>query len=68
MLTRFPGAHDGYECLGRPYQAKGDHNQLTECYRRVIEFARNEPHFYDPEFVGHFQNLIDRLEPQAAAS
>jgi hypothetical protein len=67
VLTRFPSVHDGYECLGRLYQAKGDHRQAANCYRRVIEFARNEPHLYDPEFVDHFQVLIDRLEPQAAA-
>ena len=24
VLARFPGVHDGYECLGRLYQAKGD--------------------------------------------
>jgi tetratricopeptide (TPR) repeat protein len=63
VLARFPGVHDGYECLGRLYQAKGDHRQAAECYRKVIGFARNEPHFYDPGFVGHFQALIDRLEP-----
>ena len=63
VLARFPSVHDGYECLGRLHQAKGDHRQAVECYRRVIAFARNEPHLYDPDFVGHFQALIDRLEP-----
>ena len=67
VLTRFPGVHDGYECLGRLYQARGDHTRAAEYYRRVIEFARNEPHLYDPDFVAHFQGLIDRLEPRAAA-
>ena len=42
VLARFPGVHDGYECLGPLYQAKGDHHQATECYRKVIAFARNE--------------------------
>ena len=63
VLARFPSVHDGYECLGRLHQAKGDHRQAVECYRRVIAFARNEPHLYDPDFVDHFQALIDRLEP-----
>jgi tetratricopeptide (TPR) repeat protein len=63
VLARFPAVHDGYECLGRLYQAKGDQRQAAECYRKVIAFARFEPHLYDPEFVGHFQALIDRLEP-----
>ncbi|HME26204.1 MAG TPA: SEC-C metal-binding domain-containing protein [Acetobacteraceae bacterium] len=67
VLTRFPSVHDGYECLGRLYQAKGDHSQAADCYRQVIEFDRREPHLYDPEFVDHFQDLIDRLEPQGVA-
>jgi hypothetical protein len=67
LLTRFPSVHDGYECLGHLDQAKGDHSQAVGYYRQVIEFARREPHLYDPEFVDHFQDLIDRLEPQVAA-
>jgi tetratricopeptide (TPR) repeat protein len=68
VLARFPAVHDGYECLGRLYQAKGDNLQAADCYRKVIAFARNEPHLYDPHFIDHFQNLIDRLEPRAAAA
>lgn len=68
LLARFPAVHDGYECLGRLYQAKGDNLQAAECYRKVIAFARNEPHLYDPHFIDHFQDLIDGLEPQAAAA
>jgi tetratricopeptide (TPR) repeat protein len=67
VLARFPSVHDGYECLGRLYQATGDYDQAADCYRKVIEFACNEPHLYDPDFVGHFQDLINHLEPQAAA-
>lgn len=67
VLARFPGVHDGYECLGRLHQAKGEHRQAIDCYRKVIAFARKEPHFYDPEFVDYFQELIDHLEPQASA-
>jgi tetratricopeptide (TPR) repeat protein len=62
VLARFPAVHDGHECLGRLHQAKGDNQQAAECYRKVIAFARAEPHFYDPHFIDHFQNLIDRLE------
>jgi len=68
VLARFPAVHDGYECLGRLYQAKGDHRQAAECYRKVIAFAREEPHFYDPHFIDHFQDLIDRLETRATAA
>lgn len=68
VLARFPTVHDGYECLGRLHQAKGDNRQAADCYRKVIAFARNEPHLYDPHFIDHFQDLIDRLEPQAAVA
>ncbi len=68
VLARFPAVHDGYECLGRLYQAKGDNQRAAECYRKVIAFARNEPHLYDPHFIDHFQDLIDRLGPQTAAA
>ena len=68
VLARFPAVHDGYECLGRLYQAKGDNRQAADCYRKVIAFARNEPHLYDPHFIDHFQDLIDRLESPVAAA
>jgi tetratricopeptide (TPR) repeat protein len=68
VLARFPAVHDGYECFGRLYQARGDHRKAAECYRKVIAFARNEPHLYDPHFIDHFQDLIDHLEPQATAA
>ena len=64
VLARFPAVHDGHECLGRLHQAKGDHQLAVECYRKVIDFARAEPHFYDSHFIEHFQDLIDRLETQ----
>jgi len=69
VLVRFPAVHDGYECLGRLYQAKGDNHQAVDCYRKVIAFARNDPHLYDPHFIDHFQHLIDGLQqPRAAAA
>jgi tetratricopeptide (TPR) repeat protein len=68
VLARFPTVHDGYECFGRLHQAKGDHQLAAECYRKVIEFARAEPHFYDPHFIEHFQDLIDRLETQVTTA
>jgi|SRR5580658_5583595 tetratricopeptide (TPR) repeat protein len=68
VLARFPAVHDGYECLGRLHQAKGDHHRAAECYRKVIEFARAEPHFYDPHFIEHFQDLIDHLETRVTTA
>jgi hypothetical protein len=45
----------------------GDHDRAIEYYRRVIAFAHDEPHLYDPQFVDHFQDLIGRLEPRVTA-
>ena len=56
------------KAIARLYQAKGDNHQAADCYRKVIAFARNEPHFYDPHFIDHFHDLIDRLESQATAA
>ncbi len=67
ILARFPSVHDGYECLGRLHQAKGDHRQAIDCYRKVIAFAVEEPQYYDPEFVDYFQELIAHIETQASA-
>jgi tetratricopeptide (TPR) repeat protein len=67
VLVRFHTVHDGYECLGRLHQAKGDYRQAIDCYRKVIEFARNDPHLYGPDFAAYFHALIEQLEPQAVA-
>ncbi len=66
-LVEFPDLPDGYECLGRLHQAKGDYRQACDYYRKVIAVAEKDPHLYDQAFVAYFRDLIDRLEPQAAA-
>lgn len=63
LLARFPDVHDGYDRLGMVCEARGDRRQAADYYRKAINVIRNHPHLYDPEFVGHFQDLIDRLEP-----
>jgi tetratricopeptide (TPR) repeat protein len=63
LLARFPDVHDGYDRLGMVCEARGDRRQAADYYRKAINVIRNHPHLYDPEFVDHFQDLIDRLEP-----
>ena len=63
LLARFPDVHDGYDRLGMVCEARGDHRQAADCYRKAIDVIRNNPDAYDPAFEGVFQNLIDRLEP-----
>jgi tetratricopeptide (TPR) repeat protein len=63
LLARFPDVHDGYDRLGMVCQARGDHRQAADYYRRAITVIRSHPDTYDPAFEAVFQRLIDRLEP-----
>ena len=68
LLARFPDVHDGYDRLGMVCEARGDHRQAADYYRKAISVIRNHPDAYDPEFVAVFQRLVDRLETQADAA
>jgi tetratricopeptide (TPR) repeat protein len=68
LLARFPDVHDGYDRLGMVCEARGDHRQAVDYYRRAIDVIRGHPDNYDPAFEAVFQNLIDRLEPKADAT
>jgi tetratricopeptide (TPR) repeat protein len=63
LLARFPDVHDGYDRLGMVYEARGDHRQAADYYRKAINVIRDHPDAYDPAFEAVFQRLIDRLEP-----
>jgi tetratricopeptide (TPR) repeat protein len=65
LLARFPDVHDGYDRLGMVCEARGNHAQAAEYYRRAIDVIRSHPEFYEPEFEAVFQKLVDRLEAQA---
>ena len=65
LLARFPDVHDGYDRLGMVCEARGDHRQAADCYRKAIDVIRNHPDAYDPAFEAVFQKLIDRLESKA---
>ncbi len=64
LLARFPDVHDGYDRLGMVCEARGDHRQAADYYRKALNVIRNHPDGYDPEFAAVFQKLIDRLEPK----
>src|SRR5271157_6089232 len=68
LLARFPDVHDGYDRLGMVCEARGDHRQAADYYRKAINVIRNNPGAYDPGFEAVFQRLIDRLEPKADAA
>jgi tetratricopeptide (TPR) repeat protein len=68
LLRHFPDVHDGYDRLGMVAEARGDHRQAADYYRRVIAVIRDHPDNYDPGFEDVFQKLVDRLETQANAA
>jgi len=68
LLARFPDVHDGYDRLGMVCEARGDHRQAAEYYRRAVTVIRDHPDNYDPGFEAVFQKLVDRLETQANAA
>ncbi len=68
LLAHFPDVHDGYDRLGMVCEARGDHRQAADYYRKAINVIRNHPDNYDPGFEAVFQKLIDRLEPKADAT
>jgi tetratricopeptide (TPR) repeat protein len=68
LLARFPDVHDGYDRLGMVCEARGNHRQAADYYRKAINVIRNHPDNYDPGFEAVFQKLIDRLEPKADAA
>jgi tetratricopeptide (TPR) repeat protein len=65
LLAHFPDVHDGYDRLGMVCEARGDHRQAADYYRKAIDIIRDHPENYDPAFEAVFQTLIDRLEPKA---
>lgn len=68
LLARFPEVHDGYDRLGMICEARGDHAQAADYYRRAITVIHSHPDAYDPAFEAMFQKLVDRLETQADAA
>jgi tetratricopeptide (TPR) repeat protein len=68
LLERYPEVHDGYDRLGMVYEARGQHREAADCYRKVVEFVRAHPKDYDPAFETPFLELIAKLDPPAASS
>jgi tetratricopeptide (TPR) repeat protein len=55
LLQRFPEVHDGYDRLGMVYEARGDNQQAAFYYRKVVDFIRDHPLQYEPEFANVFR-------------
>ena len=66
LLVNYPEVHDGYDRLGMVYEARGQKREAADYYRKVIEFVRDHPDQYDPEFVDTFHRLVAKLDPSPA--
>jgi tetratricopeptide (TPR) repeat protein len=66
LLVRFPEVHDGYDRLGMVFEARGDHKQAADYYRKVIEFVTAHPDQYEPGFEETFHQLVQKLDPAPA--
>jgi tetratricopeptide (TPR) repeat protein len=66
LLVNYPEVHDGYDRLGMVHEARGQNREAADCYRKVIEFVRDHPNQYDPEFPNTFHRLVAKLDPQPA--
>jgi tetratricopeptide (TPR) repeat protein len=64
LLVNYPEVHDGHDRLGMVYEARGQNREAADCYRKVIEFVRDHPDQYDPEFANTFHRLVAKLDPQ----
>ena len=65
LLVRYPEVHDGHERLGMVYEARGQHREAANCYRRVMDFIHANPEAHDPAIEAHFLRLIAELDPPA---
>jgi len=67
LLVRYPEVHDGHDRLGMVYEARGQHREAADCYRKIVEFIRAHPEDHDPAMEAYFLKLIAELDPPAAA-
>lgn len=67
LLVRYPDVHDGWDRLGMVHEARGDNAQAADCYRKLIDFLRQNPGYADPEMAQDYTKLIAKLDPPATA-
>ena len=67
LLVRYPDVHDGWDRFGMVHEARGDNAQAADCYRKLIDFLRQNPGYADPEMAQDYTKLIAKLDPPATA-
>lgn len=66
LLVSYPEVHDGWDRLGMVYEARGNGREAADCYRKVIDFLRQNPDYADPEMAESYAKLIAKLDPPPA--
>lgn len=64
LLVRFPEVHDGWDRLGMVHEKRGENSQAADCYRRVLDFLRENPDYTDDDGLETlYTGLIAKLDP-----
>ncbi len=67
LLARYPEVHDGWDRLGMVHEARGNVREAADCYRRVLDFLRENPDYTDDDgLTTLYTGLIAKLDPPAA--
>jgi tetratricopeptide (TPR) repeat protein len=67
LIARYPEVHDGWDRLGMVYEARGNSREAADCYRRVLDFLRDNPDYTDDDGLERlFTRLVAKLDPPTA--
>lgn len=66
LLLHYPDVPDGWDRLGMVHEARGEHGQAADCYRKVLDVIRQHPGDYDAAYDENFVKLIAKLDPPPA--
>jgi tetratricopeptide (TPR) repeat protein len=63
LLANYPFVHDGLERLGAVHEARGDHKQAAQYYRKAADFICDNATHYDQELPDSLRRMADQLDP-----
>lgn len=66
LLVRYPDVHDGWDRLGFVHEKRGENREAAKCYRKVVDFLRQNPGYADADMAGHYTKLAAKLDPPPA--
>jgi len=67
LLAQYPDVHDGWDRLGMVHEARGEHSQAADCYRKVVEFLQRNPDYAEAGLKDMFAERIAQLDPPTAS-